>query len=54
MRRQGHLERAYHKEQAIKQQIARKQWLEVIGVLAIGGGAVTFFFIALCHAMGVL
>ena len=54
MRRKGHAERQYEADQKMKNEIAKKQWMEVFVVLAIFGGAITFLFIGIANAMGVL
>ena len=54
MRRKGFREAEILKEQKMKNEIARKQWIEVLGVLGICAGALIFFFAAYCHAVGLL
>ena len=54
MRRKGFYEAQLQREQKMKEAVVRKQWAEVLGVLAICGGAIVFFFMTYAHAMGVL
>lgn len=54
MRRKGFVERQHETDTRTKEKIARRQWATVIGVCAIAGTAITFFYLAMAWSLGVI